>query len=78
VEEARHHCNSVFDRRVRRAGGHALITDDPAEFASDTVRLLSDADLYDTLSFNAYKLVSERYSWSDIGEQFEAMVQAVA
>jgi len=57
------------------SGVHALIADEPAEFASMTLELLRDPGLRDTLSLNAYQMVTTKYAWSGIEEEFEAMTR---
>jgi glycosyltransferase involved in cell wall biosynthesis len=60
------------------SGVHALIADDPAEFASKTLELLRDPGLRDTLNQNAYQMVTTKYAWSGIEEGFEAMTRTLA
>jgi glycosyltransferase involved in cell wall biosynthesis len=54
---------------------HALLADNPIDFALATTRLLSDPGLREELSRNAYNLVSDRYSWAEIGGHFRAAVE---
>jgi sugar transferase (PEP-CTERM/EpsH1 system associated) len=55
-----------------------LIADDPADFATQTIRLLRDPALRKRLAENARRLVEAKYSWRAIGEQFNQLVEAVA
>jgi len=45
------------------SGVHAFITDDPAEFAQNTIRLLKDVRLKERMGIAARSLVCEKYSW---------------
>lgn len=51
-------------------GQHLLLADGPAEFAAQTVRLLRDPLLCQTLTTQALQRVREKYAWADIGQQF--------
>ena len=55
-------------------GEHLLLADDPERFASQTIRLVSDADLHGRLAANARHLVETRYDWQQIGQKFVALV----
>ena len=57
---------------------HALVADDPAAFAEQTVRLLKDDDLWERLSTNARQLVEEKYDWRVITPRFLHLVEEVA
>lgn len=57
-----------------RDGEHLLLADDPERFASQTIRLVSDADLHGRLAANARHLVETRYDWQQIGQKFVALV----
>ena len=54
-----------------------LIADDPADFASQTIRLLRDPALRKRLAENARRLVEAKYSWRAIGERFNQLVESV-
>jgi len=54
-----------------------LIADDPAEFATQTIRLLRDPALRKRLAGNARRLVETKYTWHAIGEQFNDLVESV-
>jgi len=56
-------------------GEHLLLADDPAAFASATLRLLRDNALRARLATNARRLVEERYDWSRIGASFVELVE---
>jgi glycosyltransferase involved in cell wall biosynthesis len=55
------------------AGRHVLIADDPAEFATATLRLLDDAALAHRLAEDGRRLVETRYEW----RRHRAALQAV-
>jgi glycosyltransferase involved in cell wall biosynthesis len=61
-----------------RSGDHLLIADSPAEFASATLRLLSDPALRARLSDDARELVRRSYDWPVILPRFLALVERVA
>lgn len=44
-------------------GRHLLLGDDPESFARETVRLLRDSDLQQTLAGNGRQLALEKYDW---------------
>jgi glycosyltransferase involved in cell wall biosynthesis len=52
-----------------------LIADEPAEFASQVVRLLRDPDLRQRLAANARCLVKRRYDWTSIGQRFVGLIE---
>jgi glycosyltransferase involved in cell wall biosynthesis len=47
-------------------GRHVLVSDDPARFAADCVRLLTDRRLRERLVAAAFELFTERYRWESI------------
>jgi polysaccharide biosynthesis protein PslH len=53
------------------SGEHAVITDDPADFASVVVRLLRRPDERQRLGSAGRRLVEERYSWHEVARCFE-------
>jgi glycosyltransferase involved in cell wall biosynthesis len=55
-----------------------LIADTAPRFAEQTLRLLRDPGLRQRLSENGRRLVEREYSWSSIGERFNALVESVA
>jgi polysaccharide biosynthesis protein PslH len=54
-----------------------LIADEPADFASQVVRLLGDLGLRKHVAGNARRLVEERYDWAQIGQEFVRLVESV-
>ena len=56
-------------------GTHLLMADDPAAFAAAILRLLNDAALPTQLTQAARALLEERFSWSHVARQFEAICQ---
>lgn len=57
-----------------QAGEHYLCGDAPQTFATQTIKLLTNPDLSQKLAKQAQKFVQERYQWSQIGEQFLALI----
>jgi glycosyltransferase involved in cell wall biosynthesis len=55
-----------------------LIADEPAEFASQVVRLLGDASQRRQLAASARHLVERSYDWSQISQRFACLVEEVA
>jgi len=51
-------------------GKDILIADDPIQFATQTLRLLNDASLRESIATHARKLVEQNYNWDKIGEKF--------
>jgi glycosyltransferase involved in cell wall biosynthesis len=58
-------------------GKHLLIADDPAVFASHINRLLSDADLYRSISQSARQFVESHYGWDAIAEKLMRLYETV-
>jgi glycosyltransferase involved in cell wall biosynthesis len=58
-------------------GKNILIADEPADFASQVVRLMREPDLRERLAVNARRLVEERYDWRAIGQNFVRLVESV-
>jgi polysaccharide biosynthesis protein PslH len=56
-------------------GEHLLMADEPDAFAAAMLRLLDDAALRGRLAQNARALLEERFSWSHVARQFEAICQ---
>lgn len=54
-----------------------LIADDPAQFATQTVRLLRDSALRRRLAENGRRLVEAKYNWRSIGEHFNQLIESV-
>ena len=59
-------------------GQHILLADDPATFASRTLKLLQNPALRQRLATNARSLVEEQYDWTQIGQRFVGFVEDVA
>jgi polysaccharide biosynthesis protein PslH len=59
-------------------GENVLLADDPAAFAEQTVRLLSDAALRRRLGAAARELVQGRYSWSAVTNILDDVLKKVA
>lgn len=55
-----------------------LIADGPTAFARQVVRLLGDGELRARLADNGRQLVEQRYSWTQIGKDFCALVEETA
>jgi polysaccharide biosynthesis protein PslH len=55
-----------------------LLADEPAAFAAQVLRLLSDGGLRERLSTNARRLVEGKYDWRNIGRRFVDLVEEVA
>ena len=56
-------------------GRHFLVGDTPEAFADAIIRLLTDCTLRQQLAGTARRLLEERFSWSAVGRQFEAICQ---
>ncbi len=54
-------------------GEHYLAADTAGDFAASILRLLDDAELRDRLARAARARVEERFSWSHVARQFEAI-----
>jgi glycosyltransferase involved in cell wall biosynthesis len=50
---------------------HLLIADTPQDFASGIIRLFDDERLSDMITNNAYKLVTEKFSWDNLCHELE-------
>jgi glycosyltransferase involved in cell wall biosynthesis len=57
-------------------GEHLLIADEPAEFATQTITLLRDADLRARLAQRARQLIETRYNWAESGKLFNKFLGA--
>jgi glycosyltransferase involved in cell wall biosynthesis len=58
-------------------GEDILIADEPAEFAIQTIRLLRNGDLRRHLAHNARKLVERKYSWIEMGQKLNDVLEMV-
>jgi polysaccharide biosynthesis protein PslH len=56
-------------------GESAMIADDPEDFAQNVVQLLRNPELQTKLRDVGYRLVSDRYDWSIIGEQIQGVYE---
>jgi len=69
-------CTSVAAEGIDLMHGEtALITDQPKEFASHTLRLLKDPDLRAKLGTQGRKLILDRYDWQNIYDRLEEAFQ---
>jgi sugar transferase (PEP-CTERM/EpsH1 system associated) len=69
-------CTSVAAEGIDLIHGEtALITDQPKEFASHTLRLLQDPDLRAKLGTRGRKLILDRYDWQSIYDRLEETFQ---
>jgi polysaccharide biosynthesis protein PslH len=69
-------CTSVAAEGIDLVHGDtALITDEPKEFASHTLRLLQDPDLRAKLGTRGRKLILDRYDWQSIYDRLEETFQ---
>lgn len=60
-----------------RDGEHILVADDPAAFADSTVRLLTDADLWERLASQGQAHIMSNHSRESARESFVRTVSAV-
>jgi glycosyltransferase involved in cell wall biosynthesis len=60
------------------SGEHAVIADEPDEFARAVVRLLRHPDERRRLGTAGRRLVEERYSWQEVARNFETHCEEVA
>jgi glycosyltransferase involved in cell wall biosynthesis len=58
-------------------GEHLLVANEPAEFASATIRLLRDRELRIRLGEQARALAERRYDWRALGAEQEAVLNGV-
>jgi glycosyltransferase involved in cell wall biosynthesis len=58
------------------SGSHLLLANDPRAFANACLRALRDENLRKNLTVAAYRLVSEKYQWSQIELKMRAMFQS--
>lgn len=56
-------------------GVHLLMADDPGAFAAAILRLLDDAELGGRMAKAARALLEDRFSWSHVAQQVEAVCQ---
>jgi sugar transferase (PEP-CTERM/EpsH1 system associated) len=60
------------------AGTEVLIADRPEQFAEETIRVLANADLRESLGKAGRQLVERLYSWETIGQRLESIYETVA
>lgn len=60
-----------------RPGENILIADEPTSFADATLHLLGDPALRAKLAANGRRLVCERYSWDQIGQNLDQLLYQV-
>lgn len=51
------------------------LADEPAEFATECLALLEDANARGAVADSAWKMVDENYSWERVARQFEAILE---
>lgn len=59
-------------------GRDILVADTPTEFASKTIELLGNPGLRADLAKNGRRLVTEKYSWDQIGKEFNSLIEEMA
>jgi glycosyltransferase involved in cell wall biosynthesis len=59
------------------SGEHAVLADDPVDFARAVVRLVRHPEERRRLGLAGRRLVEERYSWGEVARRFEAHCQDV-
>ena len=59
-------------------GEHLLLADTAKDFATATIKLLSEPELRATMAANARRLVVEQYDWQQIGGRFVQLVEQAA
>jgi len=61
-----------------RPGEHAVLADEPGDFARAVVALVRDPAERRRLGDAGRRLVEERYAWREVGRQFEALCRSVS
>lgn len=56
---------------------HVLIANTPEEFVNETIRILNDAPLYESIRKAAYELAVQKYSWKHIAEKLEIVYKKI-
>lgn len=56
-------------------GQNMLVASSPKEYAEAVLKVLSDAQLRQTLSDNGRALIREKHDWEVIGQQLDAFIQ---
>ena len=60
-----------------RSGEHLVVADTSNEFAKETLTLLTDRRLRETIGANARKLVEEQYSWEAVTKVLNELLVTV-
>lgn len=56
---------------------HVLIANTPQEFAKQTIRILKDEKLYESIRKNSFELAKKEYSWEYIAKKLEIVYQQI-
>jgi len=56
---------------------HVLIANTPDEFVKETIHILNDPSLYESIRKAAYELAIEKYSWKHIAEKLEIVYKKI-
>lgn len=56
---------------------HVLIANTPEEFVNETVRILKDVRLYESIRKSAYELAVAKYSWKHIAQKLEIVYKKI-
>ena len=56
---------------------HVLIANTPEEFVKQTIRILNDEKLYETIRKNSYELAVKEYSWKYIAKKLEIVYKQI-
>lgn len=56
---------------------HVLIANTPDEFVEQTIRILNDETLYETVRRNSYELAVKKYSWKHIAGKLEIIYKQI-
>lgn len=54
-------------------GKEALIADDPSGLAEETIKLLTDKDLYKGLAINGRQIIEAKYNWKSISSSLDSI-----
>ena len=58
-------------------GKEILKADNPKDFSRHVINLLNDESLYKTISYNARKLVENKYGWDQISTRLDKLYQGI-
>jgi len=56
---------------------NVVISNNPKEFVSKIKQLLSNKNIYEKIRNNAYKLVKEKYQWSQTAKDLETVYKSL-